>query len=79
MGKTTFPEPKFLQKHEINSQGKTFCLRRPFSTNTHTSARQTRDTTTETQIAYSNSTWHASKYKAHKLHQRMYLGWTLCT
>ena len=32
------------------------------------SARQTRDTTTETCIAYGNSTWHASQYKVHKLH-----------
>ena len=24
-------------------------------------------------------TWHASKYKEHKLHQTMYLMWNLCT
>ena len=29
------------------------------------SARQTRDTTTKTWITYSNSTWHASKYKVY--------------
>ena len=34
------------------------------------STRQTRDTTTATCIAYGNSTWHASKYKVHKHHQR---------
>ena len=37
------------------------------------SARQTRDTTTKTWIAYGNSTWHASKYKIYKLHQRYIL------
>ena len=41
------------------------------------SVEQIRDTTTEPQIAYSNSTWHAHKYKAHKLHRRYILkkGW----
>ena len=33
------------------------------------SARQTRDATTKTGIAYGNSTWRASKYKVYKLHQ----------
>ena len=33
------------------------------------SAQQTRDTTTETWIVYSNSTSYACKYRVHKLHQ----------
>ena len=34
------------------------------------SAQETKDTTiTKTWIAYSNSAWHASKYRAHKHHQ----------
>ena len=37
------------------------------------SAQQTRDTTTETWLAYGDSTWHASKYRVHKLHQRNFL------
>ena len=37
------------------------------------SARQTRNTTTKTWIAYGNSTWRASKYKVYKLHQRYIL------
>ena len=37
------------------------------------SARQTRDTTTKTWIAYGNSIWPASKYKVNKLHQRFIL------
>ena len=36
-------------------------------------ARQTRDTTTKTWIAYDNSAWRASKYKGCKLHQRYIL------
>ena len=46
-------------------------------TNGNNSARQTRDTTTNTWIAYGNSTWRASKYKVYKLHQRYILkkGW----
>ena len=36
------------------------------------SARQTRDTTTKTSIAHGNSTWHASKYKIHKLHKKVH-------
>ena len=34
------------------------------------SAQQTRHTTTKTWTTYSNFTWHASKYKVYKLHQR---------
>ena len=37
------------------------------------SARQTRDTTTKTWIVYGGFTWHATKYKAYKLHQRYIL------
>ena len=36
-------------------------------------ARQTRDSTTKTWIAYGNSTWHASKCKVHELHLRYIL------
>ena len=43
------------------------------STKGNNSVRQTRDTTTKTGIAYSNSTWRASKYKVQKLHQRYIL------
>ena len=37
------------------------------------SARQTRDTSTKTWIAYGNSTWRASTYKVYKLYQRYIL------
>ena len=37
------------------------------------SAQQTRDTTTEARIAWSNSTWHVCKYRVNKLHKRYIL------
>ena len=36
-------------------------------------AQQTRDKTTGAWIAFANSTWHAGKHKAHKLHQKYIL------
>ena len=46
---------------------------KPQQTKGNNSARQTRDTTTKTGIAYVISIWRASKYELYKLHQRYIL------
>ena len=46
------------------------CDRKNQQTKGNNSAWQTRGATTKIWIVYGNSTWHASKYEIHKLHQR---------
>ena len=36
----------------------------------HSAQQKSNTTTTETRVVYGNSTWHASKYRLHKLSQR---------
>ena len=52
-------------------------LSRGFDKQRELIARQTWNTT-ETWIAYGNSTWHVRKYKVHKLHQRYVLTSSVC-